>query len=208
MTGLRLLALAHRGRELAGVLLVMTVLSWLAYGGAFDIQMTLLNPPHKITYLELIAVVTAILNAALCRPRFWEWERLGAGRTRIAAGGFALLGILHPLVPLMAGASRLPGTVRWGWLVSNVLTIGAVTFVLSALIGAALAGGLVLTLYFAEAVVDNLAHGAAPYLPLASYHDQTPRWPLTILLCLVAVALAVYTHGTSTWAHRLARNEE
>lgn len=206
MTAIRLVLATRRVVLLLGVVIVLSVLATVAAHGAIAIALSQVNPPHKIPDAELIALVTGILAAGVLRPRFWEWDRLGAPRTRVVAGTTTILGMAAPLIPVLAATTRLPDTVAWHPMLSNVLTLDGAVFIVGALLGPALGGGIVIVAYFADAIIDNLARSAAQYLPLADFPDTNALWLPALALPLVAVAINTYNHGASTWAHRLTRN--
>lgn len=209
MTALRLVVLARRVPLLSVVVAAMTGLAWLFYRDAIEIDLDIspFAPTHTIPVPELIAVVTGILGAAVTRPRFWEWERLGGLRTRVVAVALAALVIAAPLLPALVGVHTLPDGVAWSWLVSNVLTMSATTLLLSAVLGPALGGGAGLAGYVGIALVDNLVAGARPLLPLAAHPAEHGKWLPPLILIPVALLVHAYTRGLSTWAHRLDHNE-
>jgi hypothetical protein len=207
VTILRLLLLSRQVPLVLATVAFLAVLAWVFDTYAVTFEISIINPAHKAPYPELLSLVGSILLAALLRPRFWEWERLGNLRTRISAGLTAVVGILLSLVPVLVGSLRLPQGMPWGWSVANALTLSGAVFSLSTVVGAAIAGGVVLVGYFAYAVMDNVWIGADPYLPLVAYPGPHGLWWLAVVLCLVAILMWFRTRGASVWAHRLRRNE-
>lgn len=203
----RLLPVAYRLPQVAAVTVGCSALSWAVGDSAITIDLSIRHPPQKLPAVELFALVTAILAAALLRPRFWEWERLGGSRTKLVATGVATLGMLTPLAPVLTGVLRVPDGTPWVWLLSNALILGAAMFALSALFSPALGGGALIAGYFSHAVIANLVGRDSDYLVLTGYPGPSGNWFLAITAALAAAAIYGGTHGSTSWAQRLTRNE-
>lgn len=206
------LAMAYRIGHLAATVAVVSGVAVLVSLRALIIDLSQVHPPVKLGYIEIELLIVAITAAFLLRPRFWEWQKLGGLRTRLAAAGVAALGIAAASAPVFLVVMQAPAYAPQAWVVSNVITIVASVFALSALISPALAGGTALVAYFACAVVFNTVGGAGRFLPLGYYTGQGvlphAHWLVASFLVLAAVALHFATHGSTAWAQRLSRNEE
>jgi hypothetical protein len=207
VTAGRLIPGVYRAGPVLVVIAVMSGLSWLFGLTAINVDLSILDPPTKIPGVELVALVTAMVVAALVRPRFWDWERLGGSRTRLVAGGVAAIGIALPLVPVFVGVIRLPSDAAWAWLVPNALILAGVMFGLSALISPALAGGVVILGYFAITVATAVDRSMTAYSPLVFYPGPGGNWPIAAAVVTAAVLGYGYTHGSTSWARRWTRNE-
>jgi hypothetical protein len=197
----------YRAGPVLVVTAVMSGFSWLFGLTAITVDLSALDPPTKVPGVEIVALATSMVLAALVQPRFWEWERLGGARTRLVAGAVAAVGIALPLVPVLVGVLRLPPDAAWAWLIPNALILGGTMFGLSALISAALAGGVVVLGYFAIVVAIAVDRSVSAYLPFAFYPGPDGNWPVAIVVVTAAVLSYGYTHGSTSWARRVNRNE-
>lgn len=78
--------------------------------------------------------------------------------------------------------------------------VAAAVIGLAPFVSALFAGGITLVLWFAAAVVANLA--PATWLPLAYYRGQESSWWVAAGLVLGAVVVHFFTCGMTAWAHR------
>lgn len=175
---------------------------------------------HRIPGVEMIAVVCAVLIGFLARPRLWEWERLGGMRIRLLTAATAAMATVLPLVPLLATIGRDPEGLRWAWLAANILIAAATVQIAVPLLGPLLGGGVVLLLYFGDAVLDTTVPALEPYLPLTPYSSRVlpplgmdlpgppAHWELAVVLGLLAVAVNVLTRGATHWARSRGNNED
>ncbi len=95
----------------------------------------------------------------------------------------------------------------WTWLVSNVLTMGAFTLIFAALLGPPIGAATSLVSYFGIAIADNLEFRETPWLPLVPYPGPEGNWALAVIAVVVAMGVHAWTLGTTSWAHRLGRND-
>lgn len=207
MTALRLIVTARAVPRALVVATMFTLCSGVFGRYAFDIDLSMVNPPHTVPYAELFGLVTCVLAAALTRPRMWEWERIGGFRPRVVAAGTAVFGCLLPTLPVLASCIGLPADVAVSWLFANVLTLSGACLVLTALLGPALGSLAVLAGYAAIAVLDNTVAAAKPWLPLVAYPGPDGYWTTAVVCVLAAAVVHGLTGGSTAWARRLGRNE-
>lgn len=163
---------------------------------------------QRIPVEELLLVCAAMCGALLLRPRFWEWERLGGGRTRVRAALVALVGMLLPVAAAVAVLSTIgPGASHPWLMVTNVLLASAGVYALAPLVGPTRSGLLVLAGIFAGAALCNMVPELARVTPYAYVHSD--GWTLPSALSwqvmpvlgavagLAAVAVHASTHGAS-----------
>lgn len=168
---------------------------------ALEIDLSPTFPPTKVVVVEMCVIVAATLLGIVTRPRFWEWDRVARGhRAKLLAGvtAAAVIGCAVLCVPVLV--PWLPDGTTWGWVLANALVLAAFVVLLTPFLSALFAGALTLVLWFAAAVVANLA--PAVWLPLAYYRGHDPSWEVAAALVIAAVVVHVRTCGMTAWAHR------
>jgi hypothetical protein len=186
-----------------GLLTGLAALSFALGGNALVIELTSIHPKNRLPYPELCAVLGGVLGAMVLRPRFWEWDRLGARRVAVLSGLCAAVGMSAPLLLVVIGASRLDAGVPWSWAAANALVFCALAFGLAPFIGVGPAGGATIVLYFAVGVLNHLVPAAHNVLPVVAYPGPSGRWWVAGTLALAAVGAHIYTRGATGWAHRV-----
>jgi hypothetical protein len=168
---------------------------------ALEVDLSPTFPPTKVVVVEMCVVVAATLLGIVTRPRFWEWDRVARGhRAKVLAGVVAATVIGCAVLCVPALVPWLPDGTPWGWVFANALVLAAFVVLLTPFLSALVAGGVTLALWFAAAVVANLA--PAVWLPLAYYRGHDPSWAVAAALVVAAVAVHVRTCGMTAWAHR------
>ncbi|MEV0677182.1 hypothetical protein AB0I60_11740 [Actinosynnema sp. NPDC050436] len=199
------LVLASRSSHLLVLAVVaLSVLSGLLGDRAVVIHLSAAHPQNRLPFPELCAVVGVVVAAALARPRFWEWDRLGTHRATAISVAYALAGMLLPLTVLVLGSARLPAEVPWAWQVSNYLVFAGVAFCLGPLVGPALAGGATLVLYFGAGVVNHLLPRGRGFLPVTGYPGPATHWAFAVSVVLLALVVHGLTRGATRWSRRAA----
>lgn len=197
----------------------LSVLAWQFGRLAIPIRLAADSLEHRVPLVETISLVSAVLVCYLTRPRLWHWERLGGLRTRLVSATVTGFAIVLPLVPILATAATLPTGTHWEWLAANAVILGGAVALAAALLGPLLGGGVVILVYFADAVIDNVLPELGPYLPLTAYSSRvqpTPgmdipgppaHWILAAALAVLAIAVNATTHGATGWSVRRGNNE-
>lgn len=161
----------------------------------------------ELGYPELCGVVVAGAAAAILRPRFWEWERLGGTRAGWLAAGYAVIGAASALPVTALGT--LPGAdgSDLAYMVSNAAVMSAVIFLAAPLVGPVVAGPVVLCVYLAHGLVNNLWWDLA-FLPITRYPDRQTHWVAALVLLVAAAAVHYRTRGATAWAQRMFARDE
>jgi hypothetical protein len=188
------------------IVLALAGIAWTLGRSAVVFNFATFRPTARLAYSEMVAVMAAVAGAVVMKPRMWHFERTATARASVVAGGTALVGVVAPCIVVVAGMTRIPVADRASWQVTNALVLAAAVFVLAALIGPALGGGLVVLAYFAHAIVVNAWTDLA-LVPLALIPegDRTAHahWTAATVLALLAVAVNARTHGLSAFGERL-----
>jgi len=169
--------------------------------GRRAIEIDLSFPPTKVVVVELCVVVTATILAIVTRSRFWAWDRVAHGaRSRAVAGVVAGLVIVLSVLCVPVVVPWLPTDAAWTWVMANALVLSATVLLLVPLLTPLLAGAVVTVLWFASAIVTNVAPGV--WLPLTNYRDQDGHWVVATVLVVAAVVAHARTCGMTAWTHR------
>jgi hypothetical protein len=208
VTGIRLFALSRSPIKLLGVITLLSIMTWLTARAGITLDFEFPNKLRQVPFLELVPVLGGCLIAALLRPRFYEWERLGERRSIVASTATVLIGIAVPVIPVLVGVLRLPREATWTYIPANVVLVTAIAFTLSALVGPAIGPPLAALAFVATCLLQNLEPALAGAIPLAKPPESEGPWIAAITATLIALAVHIHTAGASTLARRLNQNEE
>lgn len=192
-------------------LCVLTALAALAYIFRRNAIVISLSPDYaasRLPFIELCAVTAGIMGAILLRPRFWEWDRLATKRVWLVSGLASTIGIVAPVtIVIMVGVVGIPSEVPWTWIAANVLLLCSLSFALAPLVGAALAGGSTLLIYFLAGVLNNLEPSIGHLIPLTAYPGPDGHWAAAVALAILATSINVRTCGATAWTRRMFEKE-
>lgn len=208
MNGIRLFVLSRCPVPLLGVLAALTALTALQPAGGIEFDYDKTGAARYLPFIELFPVLGACLVAALLRPRFHEWDRLGTWRPRVGVAATVLVGAALPVIPVLLGALRLPPQATWGYAPPNVVIVAAVAFALCALVGPAVGASLTALLFVGVCLLQDAAPAAVAFVPLAAPPATQGHWAAAIGATAVAVVVQVTTGGASGLARRSIRNQE
>lgn len=175
---------------------------------AIPVDYARFNESRDIPVIEFVPIVTACIVAGLLRPRMYEWERLAIRRVGLLCGMLTLATTALAVLPVLVGATRLPDRVPWEFVPANVVTITAVAFALTALLGANTGAVLTLGVFLGACLVQNLAPAAAQVIiPLGRIEAPDPHWLAAGAACLLSVVVSAFTRGASAWSRNRIKNE-
>lgn len=198
----RVIAASRTAHHWVVALALVTLLSFLLGTRAVVIHLSAALTPNKLPFPELCAVVAAVAGMIMLRPRTWEWDRVATSRATAVSVVCTIAGIAAPAVVVVAGSTRLPDAVPWGWQIANCVIFGAVAFCLGPLVGSGLAGGLTLLLYMLSGVANHLLPGVRSMLPVVAYPGPEGKWIPAVALAVLALWINARTRGSTAWARR------
>ena len=202
MGAFRLFLAARAAFPISTVWIAVSVVSVVFARRAIPVDFARFHAPRDIPIIEFAPIVAGCIVAGLLRPRLYEWERVAIRPVGLLCGLLTVAMTALSTLPVLLGASRLPEQVPWEFVLANVVTVTALAFAMTALLGATTGGILTLSLYIAACIAQNLWPRLAQTFPLGRIEDPDPHWTAALVVCLVAAGCTAYTRGASTWSHR------
>lgn len=209
---IRRIIATRRGAAYVGVMLMLTLLALWQGKSAVLFNFTLLRPPVRLPYSEICALVAAAVGAIMLRSRFWQWERTAGPRAKGVAVAAAAAGCVAPMLVVAVSLLAIPETYWASWRLCNALILSSSVFLLAPLLSPAVAGALVILLYFAHGILVNIWSDLA-WIPLTRFPESdfaavSPHWIVATLLLLAALTVNGGTNALSVRAQRTFDRDE
>ncbi|MEV6928977.1 hypothetical protein AB0M46_31410 [Dactylosporangium sp. NPDC051485] len=181
---------------------ILGIASAIVSRRGFKIDFAQAYLPVTMRLPELGAVLLVSLGIVILRPRLWIIDRLGLPRRRWVPSAFALAaGFVGPQLILAAATLVAMPAGDYPRVAANVVFLTALAFCVAPYLGAFVASGLVLMLYFSLTIASQMEPAIASWSPLAVSTDPGGRWTVATTAGLVAVVVTVSTLGRvrRTW---------
>lgn len=172
--------------------------------------------PLKVTFelrtrvvppAEVFGVLVGCAIGLAAVPGVRPWERFGALRVRVCAGGVAVVLLVMPQIVVLLGTELYSELgVHRGWLFANVLFATALGLSLGAVLGPVLGVGAATAGYAGLVLVQHLLSRTEVWFPLSAGYESHPRWWPAVLLGAVAVCVQAWFGGLSAFGAGRIRN--
>lgn len=188
---------------LAGVVVVL-----LARVQVFEITLDSTKIPRFTPVWEAVPALLAVIAPALIAPRLASWEALAHHRLAPRAGLLAVLTLLGPSVIPWIAHLNLPPDARWWDITCNVLLLGSLALIATALLGRRGGPATGLALYAALIATQQTAPAAAAFIPFSGARTNLQAHPIpAATVAVIAIGVWSATLGQSRRVDMRERND-